>query len=150
MTFSLSEKSLMCMKGVNQDLISVVTLAITLSKVDFAVVEGMRSKDRQAALYKRGLSKTMNSKHLVGEAVDLAVFKDGKPSWDWEDYYLLADAMKEAAVKLGVSVRWGGCWDKPINKFAEDSKVECNAYTARQKAKKLTPFLDGPHFEIVK
>jgi len=44
--------------------------------------ETLRSKARQAELVKRGFSKTLNSKHLIGHAVDF-VYKDEK-GWSWD------------------------------------------------------------------
>ena len=60
------------LKGVNIDLVSVVHRALELSDIDFAVTEGLRTKERQAELVKAGASKTMNSRHITGHAVDLA------------------------------------------------------------------------------
>ena len=37
-----------------------------------------RNKQVQAALVEKGLSRTMNSKHLKNQAVDLNIFIDGK------------------------------------------------------------------------
>ena len=68
MTFKLSQKSLDRLDGVHDDLISIVKEAITLSKVDFGVICGVRTKSEQADLVKSGASKTMNSRHLPQES----------------------------------------------------------------------------------
>ena len=47
MTFKLSQKSLDRLDGVHDDLISIVKEAITLSKVDFGVICGVRTKSEQ-------------------------------------------------------------------------------------------------------
>lgn len=110
MAYKLGKRSLKNLRGVHPDLVKVVKLAIKITKQDFTVLEGLRSSKRQAYLYKTGKSKTMNSRHLTGHAVDIAPWVDGKISWNWDHYWALEDAMKEAAQRLGVSIEWGGDW----------------------------------------
>ena len=110
MTYRLSKRSLGRLDGVHPDLVAVVKLAIKRTPVDFTVLEGMRSEGRQKALYASGASKTLNSRHLTGHAVDLAPYVNGEVSWAWPSYYPLADAIKEAAEELGVTIEWGGDW----------------------------------------
>jgi peptidoglycan L-alanyl-D-glutamate endopeptidase CwlK len=110
MSFKLSEKSLRRLDGVHPDLVKVVKRAIEITPVDFVVIEGLRTKARQAYLLDAGKSRTMNSYHLTGHAVDIAPIVDGKVSWDWKHYYPLADAMMEAAKELNVKITWGGRW----------------------------------------
>lgn len=112
MAYSLSEQSLKRLQGVHPDLEAVVRLAITLTAQDFRVIEGRRTKERQLDLVEKGASKTMNSRHLTGHAVDLAPIVDGKVSWDWTYFYPIADAMKQAAKIKGIPVEWGGDWVK--------------------------------------
>ena len=121
MTFKLSQKSIDRLSGVHQDLVSVVKRAIEVSEVDFAVLEGFRSKARQEQLVAAGASQTMNSRHLTGHAVDLGAMVSGTVRWDWPLYYKVADAMKKAATELKVPIEWGGDWKK---------------------------FKDGPHFQL--
>ena len=119
-----SEKALV---GVHPDLVAVVRRAAEIMPGGFIITEGMRTKERQRELFAKGLSKTMNSRHLTGHAVDLAAMidfdGDGKPEvrWDWGLYEKLAVAMKTAADELKVKIVWGGDW---------------------------TSFRDGPHFEL--
>ena len=110
MSYKLSEKSLRRLDGVHPDLVKVVKRAIEITPVDFVVIEGLRTKSRQAYLLDAGKSRTMNSYHLTGHAVDIAPIVDGKVSWDWKHYYPLADAMMEAAKELNVKIEWGGRW----------------------------------------
>ena len=110
MSFKLSDKSLQRLTGVHPDLQAVVKRAIEITPVDFLVVEGLRTKERQAYLLDAGKSRTMNSYHLTGHAVDIAPIIDGKVSWQWKHYYPLADAMFDAAKELGIKVEWGGRW----------------------------------------
>ena len=111
MSFILSQKSLRRLEGVNPALVQVVKRAIQITPIDFIVVEGLRSKERQAYLVEKGASKTLNSRHLTGDAVDLAPIVDNKVSWDWKHFYPLAEAVKEAAKQVKVEVEWGGDWE---------------------------------------
>ena len=108
--FKLSKRSKRRLVGVKPDLIAVVNLALELSKVDFAVLEGVRSKKRQRKLFLRGASQTLHSRHLTGHAVDLGAYVNGKVDWDWKEYYKIASAMKEAALELDILIEWGGDW----------------------------------------
>lgn len=121
MSFILSQKSLRRLEGVNPALVQVVKRAIQITPIDFIVVEGLRTKERQAYLVEKGASKTMNSRHLTGDAVDLAPIVDNKVSWDWKHFYPLAEAVKQAAKEVKVEVEWGGDW---------------------------TSFKDGPHWQL--
>lgn len=119
--FRLSNTSKQRLAGVHPELIAVVNAAIRASDIDFAVLEGVRTPERQAALYAAGASKTLNSRHLTGHAVDLGAFVAGEIRWDWPLYTRIAEAMKSAALRLEVPIVWGGDWKK---------------------------FRDGPHFEL--
>ena len=145
--FVLSERSLKNLQGVKDDLVRVVKRAIEISDTDFAVIEGLRTKERQAYLVKKGASKTMNSKHLTGHAVDIAPVVDGKISWDFEHYYALANAMAKAATELGVQVRWGGAWTLITGK-AGTPQDWVRAYKNERAKLGKKPFLDGVHFEL--
>lgn len=117
----LDERSEKRLEGVNDALVSVVRRAARITRVDFIVTEGVRTRERQAQLLAKGATQTLNSKHITGRAVDLAAVVDGEVRWDWPLYYKLADAMKQAAKECGVAITWGGDW---------------------------RTFKDGPHFEL--
>lgn len=121
MAFHLSERSIERLRGVHPDLALVVKCAIKVSSVDFAVLEGLRTRARQEQLVKAGASQTMNSRHLTGHAVDLGAIVEGEVRWDWPLYYKLAEAMFKAAGEIGMSIEWGGNWET---------------------------FKDGPHFQL--
>jgi peptidoglycan L-alanyl-D-glutamate endopeptidase CwlK len=74
------------------------------------VTEGLRTKERQRQLVAAGASRTMNSRHLTGHAVDVAALVGGKVRWDWPLYAVIAEHMKAAARELGVAIVWGGDW----------------------------------------
>lgn len=116
--YSLGSRSLSNLQGVHPDLVKVVKRAIQITDQDFTVIEGVRSVSRQRELVAKGASKTMNSRHLTGHAVDIAPYPI---SWEWEKFYPIADAMKQAAQELGIELEWGGDW---------------------------TSFKDGPHYQL--
>jgi hypothetical protein len=121
MSFVFSKRSENNLIGVHPDLVKVVRRALEISEVDFAVTEGLRTLERQKQLVKSGASQTLKSRHLTGHAVDLAPFIAGTIRWDWPPFNTIAIAMKQAALKLDVSIVWGGDW---------------------------VSFKDGPHFEL--
>lgn len=110
MSYRLSTRSLRRLAGVHPRLVAVAEEAITLSPVDFMITEGLRSPDRQAALVRAGASRTKNSRHLTGHALDVAAMVDGQVRWDWPLYPRIAAAFKAAAARQGTAIVWGGDW----------------------------------------
>lgn len=114
--FNLSVRSLQRLDGVHPRLVEIVKLAIQRTAVDFTVVEGLRTSERQRELVAQGASQTQNSLHLqqqdgYGHAVDLAPLVGGAIPWnDWEQFRQLADVVKGCAAELGTPVEWGGDW----------------------------------------
>ena len=98
--------------GVHPDLVRVIRRAAELHPLTFIVTEGLRTVERQAALVKAGASRTMNSRHITGHAVDLAVKVDGVVRWDWPLYHDLAKTIKLAAAEEKVPVTCGADWKK--------------------------------------
>ena len=124
-----SERSLRNLRGIHPDLRRVMDRALQESPVDFVVTEGLRTIQRQRELVRIGASKTLNSRHLTGHAVDFYAWVDldvdGKIEFvEMSNPRLMkqiADAIKAAAVKENVAIVWGGDWRK---------------------------FKDGPHIEL--
>lgn len=110
MSIILGQRSLSRLQGVHPHLVEIVKRAALLSDLDFTVLEGLRTIERQKQLVANGASKTMKSRHLTGHAVDLAPLIDGKVSWDWPLYHRLAPIVKKAAADLGYPITWGGDW----------------------------------------
>lgn len=109
-SFKLSKRSLNNLEGVHIDLQDVVHHAILITEVDFGVIEGIRSIERQREMVAKGASRTMKSRHLTGHAVDLMAFIGSRGSWEWPLYESIYEAMKYAADELGVRIQWGGKW----------------------------------------
>ena len=106
---------------VHPDLQKVFKEAISDAPFDFSITCGLRTKEEQKKLFDAGKSKTMNSRHLTGNAVDVCVLIDGKASWAFENYSRLSEHILKTAKELSIPVVWGGSWES---------------------------FKDGPHFEL--
>lgn len=145
MTFRLGLKSRFRLRGVKSQLVAVVERAIQLTEVDFTVLEGLRTIERQRQLVAAGASRTLNSRHLTGDAVDLGALVGGRVRWDWPLYYRVADAMRTACQELGTAVTWGGVWDFQLGSLLGDLSAEVAAYCARNPGK---DFIDGPHYQL--
>ena len=137
--YRLGFRSRQNLARVHPKLVKVVERAIELTKQDFSVLCGVRTKEEQQALYDQGrktpgpiVTWTLKSRHLpakdgFGHAVDLV------PSpLDWNDikkFDAIAEAMFAAAKEQGVKLRWGADWD-------QDGKK-------RERGES-----DSPHFEL--
>jgi len=121
MSIVLGPRSLSRLQDVHPDLVRVVKRAAAMSDLDFTVLEGRRTLARQTVLFKNKATKTMNSRHLTGHAVDLAPMLGDSVSYDWPLYHRLAKIIKAAAAVENVPLTWGGGW---------------------------RTFRDGPHWEL--
>lgn len=103
--------------GVHPTLVMIVERARRATP--FTVIEGRRTVERQQKLLAEGRTRTLQSRHLTGHAVDLAPIP-----LDWENrqaFHALAQHMQAAAEAIGARIRWGGSF---------------------------RGFFDGPHFEL--
>lgn len=81
---------------------------------------GLRTPDIQQMLFDKGMSKTLNSNHLTGNAIDVMPYP---VNWnDRETLMRFAAHVYQKAMDMGIRVRWGGTF---------------------------TGFFDGPHWEII-
>lgn len=121
MSFQFGTRSLKRLEGVHPDLVKVMKRAIACSTLDFTVLEGVRTLATQKKYFAAGATRTMNSRHLTGHAVDIAPVIGGKVRWDWPLYHEIAKVVKKAAADLNIPIQWGGDWRS---------------------------FKDGPHWEL--
>ena len=148
-TFKLSKKSLNNLEGVKPTLADVVNRAIEITQTDFAVIEGVRTVAKQKQLVAKGASQTMDSKHITGDAVDLMAYIGNRASWELNLYDDIADAMKQAAIELDVSIRWGCAWHIDDIRGWEGTMQEAmEDYIDLRRSQGRRPFIDGPHFEL--
>lgn len=132
MGFTLTARDRERLTGVHADLVRVVSLAAAQSAIPFMVIEGVRTLETQQQYFAAKKTKTMDSRHLTGHAVDLAPLVNGAIPWgDKAAFKRIHDAMEAAAASLGIPLRWGGDWNG-------------NGSSADES------FYDGPHFELPK
>lgn len=119
-----SKRSLGNLEGIHPDLRKVCDLALQLSKYDFTITDGLRTLEEQKHYVAIGASQTMKSNHLTGHAIDFVPYYDNsaQPNAPWDIYKAVADAFKEAALQLGVSIVWGGDWKG----FVDGCHIELN------------------------
>lgn len=110
MTFALSDTSKRKLALVHPDLKEVVEAAIKVTTIDFTVLEGIRTIQRQKELVAAGASTTMNSRHIHGLAVDLGALVGGHITWQPKVYNQIAAAMLGEAARLHIQITWGGSW----------------------------------------
>lgn len=116
MGYKLGKRSLSRLEGLHPDLVAVVKRAIEITEQDFSVLEGLRSVEQQRKNVARGVSKTMNSRHLTGHAVDIVPYPLPSGKWKRSWWNEIAPAMHQAADELNVELvsghrDWG--WDSP-------------------------------------
>lgn len=152
--YALSQRSKDRLEGVHPSLARLVHKAIELTEVDFSVLQGLRTIEQQEEYVRRGVSRTMNSKHLkqpdgFGHAVDLGAYVRGAIRWELPLYFKIAEAMREAATLYDTPIRWGGAW---VNLLETEKSAEAlvDLYVERKRAQGKSAFIDGPHFELVK
>ena len=115
----LTDRDRQRLAGVHPDLVRVIEAARLRSP--FIITEGLRTAARQRELMAAGATRTLNSRHLTGHAVDVAVLVAGEVRWDWPLYVRLSEVVKGVAAAEGVPITWGGDW---------------------------RGFRDGPHYEL--
>lgn len=136
------------LEGVHPDLVRLHEAVLAV--FDHSITDGTRTMDEQRKNVARGVSKTMDSKHLPqadgkAHATDavpfplpnwtnveraLAAVKKVDPTFDLLRLYYFQGVMKGVASQLGVEIRQGINWDGDKD-FADSS------------------FLDLPHTELV-
>lgn len=160
MTYSLGKKSLSNLNGVHPKLVEVVKGAIGLTTQDFGVHSGLRTASQQNVLFKRRASKLDGinkiSKHQVqgdgyGHAVDLVPYISGQGlRWEWPLIYPIASAMATVAREKGVTLKWGGVWDRLMTELSNDNSPESMEQAVRLYCVRHPgpDFIDGPHYEL--
>lgn len=108
--------------GVDARLVQLAERLAQISPIPFMITEGVRSYERQRQLYLAGKTRTMQSKHLRGRAIDIVPLVGGKPKWDWKLYAPLIACAKEIArennLRMEFGYDWG--WDAPHMELQDD------------------------------
>ncbi len=153
MSFRLGTKSEENLVGVDEGVVRVVRRAILITDVDFMVHDGLRTLEEQKKLVASGASRTLDSAHLTGHAVDLVPWVNGKLRWEMPLCNEIARAVREAAGREGVRLIWGRVWDTELfeldpDDFDGERVLYVQRYQRTHGAKKR-PLDDGPHFQRV-
>ena len=98
-----------------------------IKHADCKVLEGRRTVEQQRINIAKGVSWTMNSKHIpetpdgLSRAVDVIIYP---VDWeDWKKLYWFGGLVKGIATQLGVPLRWGGDWDSDQN-LQEEKRLD--------------------------
>lgn len=113
--FRFSKKSLAQLDTVDPRLKALAIQVLSVSPIDFTIVQGRRTVAQSAQNIKNGtsfLSDPSKSKHVTGEAIDFAPYVNGKLDWDdREKFWTIAKLFKQEAEKMGIKVRLGADWN---------------------------------------
>ncbi len=127
-----SDRSLKNLNGIHPDLRRVMDRALKNSPIDFVIIDGLRTIERQRQLVSAGASKTMNSRHLTGHAVDLVPLldldRDGKietsEMFNVPLMRRLHQHIEAAFNAENVKFEWGGDWGWDFPHYELDRGVD--------------------------
>lgn len=126
-----------------QELVHLFLKRLDDQNIKYSIIETLRTKGTQEAFYAQGresladvnnkreavglwkiteddndrvVTKTMNSKHLLGKAIDIAPIINNRIPWNVNSKEV-ADAWRRIGeIGLSVGLDWGGTW-KPLDEF---------------------------------
>ena len=114
--YKYSQRSLDKLNTCHPDLQRLFNEAIRY--MDITIIEGVRTKEQQEEYVRRGVSQTMNSKHLpqadgYSHAVDASPYpiswsEDKHNMYRW---YMYVGFIKGLAAQMGIKIRCGADWD---------------------------------------
>jgi peptidoglycan L-alanyl-D-glutamate endopeptidase CwlK len=144
--FYFSSSFLSHLEGVDPRLQFLAKEVLKISPIDFAITEGLRTSQRQVQLYREGKTKTLNSKHIDGKAIDICPVINNKLDFSKEAepdlffiiglFYLKAKELSEryeltgGSEGLNIKLRLGAFWDYNSikeNKFVDGYHIELGA-----------------------
>ncbi len=135
--FRFSKKSLAQLDTVDPRLKALAIQVLSVSPLDFTIVQGRRTVAQSAENIKNGtsfLSDPSKSKHVTGEAIDFAPYINGGIDWNnRENFWTIAKLFKQEAEKMGIKVRLGADWN---NSGSYKDEVQRGTF-------------DGGHVELV-
>lgn len=164
--FSFGKTSTAQIENLHPALKAVITEALAISPVDYGVLKlgGARTAEEQRDLWLQGRfghpGKIVTqldgydkpSNHQIkpdgfGHAVDIVPFVGGKFTWNWELIFPMIAAVAGVAKAKGISLRWGGVWDRKLEELDPEAlEAEVAAYCTRHPG---PDHIDGPHLEYL-
>lgn len=121
--------------------------------IDILIYETIRTKEKQEENVRKGVSQTMQSYHLVGQALDFVPIVNEKTDWNGYDRPDIQKAITKAK-QLGFE--WGGDWkgfvDKPhlqynYKGYGTDKELERKTTVAQKQmlsAEAIVPYPGKP------
>ena len=137
--FHFGHSSSLQLETLHPDLRRVLERAVEI--FDFTITEGRRSIDTQIGYLRRGVTRTIDSRHIprdddghytpdgLAEAADLTPYQPGINPWPQRGdppevvrkkarrFYFLQGVLWAVAAELGVDVRLGVDWDTDLDFF---------------------------------
>ena len=118
--YSFSKRSLSNLMNVDEKLVLICNELI--KRIDFTVIEGYRTRERQKELFDKGFSRidgiSKKGKHnyFPSRAVDIIPYKKGHNPFDGSKesekmFNELAEEFKKVAKELNIDIVWGGDWE---------------------------------------
>lgn len=142
--YQFGKKSLKNLEKIHPNLVKIMTESIKTSPYDFSIVDGVRTVERQQALYSKGRENPgaivtnadgiiHKSNHQIKSdgyayAVDLSPYIDGKIRTGYDKYKTefkeIAEHILKTAEKFNIHIIWGGHWTDPFDPPHFELKIE--------------------------
>jgi peptidoglycan LD-endopeptidase CwlK len=81
--------------------------------IDILIYETIRTEEQQRENVRKGVSQTMQSYHLVGQALDFVPIVNGKADWNG---YNRPEIQRAIAKAKQLGFEWGGDWKTLVDK----------------------------------
>ena len=120
----LTKLSIQRLKSCDKRLYLITIEAIKKSPYQFIITSGYRTIDEQQKLYAQGrnesgkivtnidgINKKSNHNYFPSRAFDIAIIIEDKVTWDIQYYKIVAQHIKDTAIKMGFKIQWGGDWE---------------------------------------
>lgn len=108
--YKFGKRSRKRLEGVHPDLVKVAEECLNL--MDIAIIEGVRSIEKQKDYLRTGATKTLKSKHLIGHALDLTPYPvDMTSDMGIKRHYYMAGMLRGIAHMMDIKIRSGADWD---------------------------------------
>lgn len=97
----------------SEEIAAVHVLALSISEVDFALIDSKRLTETQRENIRKGVSWSMDSRHLerpLAKAIDHVPWVNGAEDWSWQAFEKSTRAIKRASEILKIPCTHGIDW----------------------------------------